>query len=214
MGFLKGGPFYHMVGKVGNNVGRIVNGQNVISMAPAKGNRTPTAAQLANQLKFGLVTAWLSEVSQFIRIGFEDHDQDMSPWNAAVRHNILEAVTGVSPSFTIDYPKVLFSQGKLAKGRDMALAITEDAQLDLSWSALVPSLFLGGPTDKLVVMVYNPAQQDWVVSVGETTRSALSFDVVLPALWSGDTVYPYVSFVSADSKHASTTQFQGVTVVQ
>ncbi|HKG05833.1 MAG TPA: DUF6266 family protein [Pedobacter sp.] len=214
MGFLKGGPFYHMVGKVGNNVGRIVNGKNVLSMAPASGNRTPSPARLVINQKFGLITGWMAQISQFIRIGFEDHSPEMSAWNAAISYNFLNSITGVAPNFTIDYPKVLFSQGKLAKGKSVEMATTTDAQLDFSWAAGVPALFMGAPTDKLVVIVYNPAKQEWAVSIGDAMRSTLSFDMVLPVDWSGDSVYPYVSFISADEKYASTSQFQGMVVVQ
>ncbi|HMI02590.1 MAG TPA: DUF6266 family protein [Pedobacter sp.] len=214
MGFLKGGPFYHLVGKVGNNVGRVVNGQNVFSIAPAKGNRTPSAAQLVIQQKLTLMTGWLSEVSDFIRIGFEDRNSDMSAWNAAVRYNLLNAVTGVSPNFTIDYPKVLFSDGKLAKAKNMVLSTTEDAQLDFAWSAAIPSLKAGAGTDKPVLVVYNPSKQEWEVSVGAAIRSALSYDLLLPVDWSGDNVQVWTSFVSADNKMASTTEFVDATVVQ
>jgi hypothetical protein len=214
MGFLKGGPFYHMTGKVGNNVGRVVNGKNVLSIVPASGNRTSSPAQLVNQQKLTLVTGWLSELSDFIRIGFEDHASGMSPWNAAVQYNIRSAITGNSPNFTIDYPEVRFSEGKLAKAKNMALAVTEDAQLDFSWSASIPSLKAGGPADKLVLIVYNPAKQEWEVSVGAAMRSSLTYDLILPVDWSGDSVYIWTSFVSADSKMASTTDYVGTDVVQ
>jgi hypothetical protein len=214
MGFLKGGPFYHMTGKVGNNVGRVVNGKNVISIAPASGNRTSSPAQLVIQQKLTLVTGWLSELSDFIRIGFEDHPSGMSPWNAAVQYNILNSITGVSPNFTIDYPKVLFSEGKLAKAKNMSLSVTEDAQLDFSWSAAVTSLKAGAGTDKLVLIVYNPAKQEWEVSVGAAMRSSLTYDLTLPVDWSGDSVYIWTSFVSADNKMASTTDYVGTDVVQ
>jgi hypothetical protein len=203
-----------MVGKVGNNVGRVVNGQNVLSMAPAKGNRTPSAAQLIVQQKLTLLTEWLSEISDFIRVGFEDHSSGMSAWNAAVSYNILNAITGSSPNFTIDYPKVLFSDGKLAKAKNMVLSTTEDAQLDFAWSAAVPSMKAGAGTDKLVLVVYNPSKMEWEVSVGAAIRSALSYDLMLPVDWSGDNVQVWTSFLSADNKMASTTEFVDATVVQ
>lgn len=214
MGFLKGGPFYHMTGKVGNNVGRVVNGKNVFMMAPASGNRTPTAAQLVIQQKLILMTGWLSEVSEFIRIGFDHENSGGSAWNAAVGYNIRKAITGVSPNFTIDYPKVLFSDGKLAKAKNMVLAVTEDAQLDFSWTAAIPSMKAGAGTDELVLIVYNPSKQEWEVSAGAATRAALSYDLMLSADWSGDSVYVWTSFMSADGKVVSTTQYVGTYVVQ
>jgi len=214
MGFLKGGPFYHLTGRVGNNVGRVVDGKNVFTMAPASGNRTPSMAQLVIQQKLGLVTPWLSDMSEFIRIGFENHPSGMSAWNAAVSYNLLHAVTGAAPNFSINYPMVRFSVGKLPKARNMAMATTQDAQLDFSWLATVPDLTKGLPTDKLVLVVYNPAKQEWELSVGAAMRSSLSYDMMLPVDWSGDNVQVWTSFISADDELVSTTVSLGASVVQ
>lgn len=207
MGFLTGGLFYDMIGKTGNNVGRRVNGRNVVSMAPARGNRTPSEAQLVPQLKFKLITEFYSQVTPFLRVGFEDHAPGLSAWNAAVSYNVQHAITGVYPALSIDYTKMVFSKGKLAKASGLVIAVSADAQLDFSWSAQIPDFWAGGDTDKLAVLVYNPAKQEWVVSVGDAVRSALSYDLAVPSAWSGDVVFPYVSFISADGKVSGTTQF-------
>lgn len=34
-GFLSGGPYYHLVGRTGNNVGRVLNGKKNLLYAPA-----------------------------------------------------------------------------------------------------------------------------------------------------------------------------------
>jgi hypothetical protein len=214
MAFLLGGPYYHMQGRAGNNVGRVVKGKNVFGMRPAKSNRPPSAAQLNVQMQLGLIAGWMSEMSTFIKIGFEDYDSEMSPWNAAVKYNLAHSITGVSPNYTIDYPKVLFSRGKLAKGKNVVMATTEDAQLDFSWSAAVPSMQMGSGTDQVVFVVYNPAKQEWDVSSGAAVRSALSYDMLLPVDWSGDNVHVWNSLLSADHKEVSTTVYLGATVVQ
>lgn len=171
-----------MIGRTGNNVGRRVRGRNVVAMRPARGNRTPSAAQLATQLRLTLMTGWLKRMGPFIRFGFEDYDVKMSAWNAAVKYNIDKAITGVSPSFSIDYAKVLFSRGNLAEATSPALATTVDAQLDFSWSAAIPATSPGGPADQLVLIVYNPSKQGWAVSVGDAVRSDLSYDLAVPAM--------------------------------
>ncbi|WP_276089158.1 DUF6266 family protein [Pedobacter sp. JY14-1] len=215
MGKSLGGPFYHWTGRVGNTVGRVVNGVNVIAMAAARGHRVPSEAQLPVQLKVKLVSQFLSRVSPFIRVGFEDHAPGMSAWNAAVQYNLENAVTGVYPALSIDYPQVLFSKGKLAMAAGLAWATTVDAQIDLSWLASVPAYTPGAGTDKLAVLVYNPLEVNpFLVSVGDAVRSDLSFDMPVPATWSGQTVYVYVSFVSSDGRVTSTTQFAGAVEVQ
>jgi len=42
--------------------------------------------------------------------------------NAAVDYNLERAVTGVSPNYVLDYPKVLFSKGRLAGANAMEVA--------------------------------------------------------------------------------------------
>ncbi|HMI03126.1 MAG TPA: DUF6266 family protein [Pedobacter sp.] len=214
MAFLLGGPYYHMQGRAGNNVGRVVKGRNVFGMRPAKSNRPPSAAQLDVQMQLSLMAGWMSEMSGFIKIGFEDYDSEMSPWNAALKYNLANSITGVSPNYTIDYPKVLFSRGKLAQGKNVVMATTVDAQLDFTWSAAVPSLKVGAGTDKAIFVVYNPSKQEWDVSSGAATRSSLSYDMLLPVDWSGDNVQVWCSFLSTNNKEVSTTQFLGATVVQ
>ncbi len=208
MGKLTGGIDYDMIGRTGNHVGRRVRGENIISMRPTKSNKPPSVLQLNQQLKFGLVTHVLSEMSEFIKIGFQDFDARMSPMNAAVSYNLEKAVTGMSPNYVLDYPQVLFSKGKLDGANAFAMASTEAAQLDFSWLANTGD-FTGSSTDKVVVIVYNPVKDKYAYSNGAVTRAALSYDMALPATFSDDTVQVYTAFVSADGKEVSTTEYVG-----
>ena len=212
MGKLTGGIDYDMIGRTGNHVGRRVKGENIISMRPAKSNRPPTPLQYDQRLRFGLVTHTLSEMSEFIKIGFQDYDAGMSPMNAAVANNLDKAVTGVSPNYVLDYPKVLFSRGKLAGANAMEVATLTPAQLDFAWLANTGT-FTGSATDKVAFIVYNPLKDQYAYSFGAATRATLSYDMSLPADFSGDTVQVYTAFVSADGKEVSTSLFIGATAV-
>ncbi|MES2455000.1 MAG: DUF6266 family protein [Bacteroidota bacterium] len=214
MGFLLGGPYYHLQGRTGNNVGRVVKGKNTFAMRPAKSNKPLSLLQLAVTARMSLMAPWLSELSPFIKVGFEDYDQEMTPWNAALKYNLQHAITGSYPNFTIDYANVLLSRGKLAKGKSMAVATTEDAQLDFSWLATVPTLQLGGATDKAAFIIYNPSKQEWEVSIDAAVRSGLSYDMMLPADWSGDNVHVWSAFVSVNKRDVSTSEYLGATAVQ
>ena len=212
MGKLTGGIDYDMIGRTGNHVGRRVKGENIISMRPAKSNRPPTPLQYDQRLRFGLVTHTLSEMGEFIKIGFQGYDASMSPMNAAVGYNLEKAVTGISPNYVLDYPKVLFSKGRLDGANAMEAATLTPAQLDFTWLANTGT-FTGGATDKAVFIVYNPLKDRYEYSYGAVTRSALSYDMILPADYSGDTVQIYTAFVSADGKEVSTSRFVGATEI-
>ncbi|WP_285008558.1 DUF6266 family protein [Pedobacter faecalis] len=209
MGFLLGGPYYHLKGRTGNNVGRIVRGKNVFSMRPHRAERAFSEAELSVHMKLGLVTGWLSDVSSFLKLGFEREDKKMTAWNAAVKFNLDNAITGVYPNFTIDYPKVLFSKGKRAPLSDLAVATTEEAQLDFSWTATIDVLQPGAPDDEVVIIIYNPLKQKFVISPAGILRSALSYDMALPPAFSGDNVEVYASVLSADEKEVSTSVYLG-----
>jgi len=202
MGFLTGGPFYHMVGRTGNNVGRVVKGKNVIAMRPSPSSKPATQAMLDQRFKFGLITSWLRRLGAVIDVGFKDYDAEMSSRNAAISYNLLNAVIGVSPNFTIDYEKVVYSRGKLDVANNPLVAVTTAAKLDYSWAAPTGDTNALG-TDKVTFVVYNEAKNKFVTLKGVVQRSALAYVLQLPPDWSGDEVQTYISFVSADGKLVS-----------
>lgn len=202
-------------GKNGANIGRWVNGQNIVGPLPHPSLLPPTTGQLNARAKFGLMVTFLSWISPLIKVGFQDaHKEKQTAFNAAFVYNYRNAVTGSSAdNYTIDYPKVVYSKGRLGLSYLASMATTEDAQLDLSWVAGIAN-GIGKPTDLATFVVYNPAKELFVTAVGAAPRSALSFDMALPSTFSGDNVYVYMSFVSADGKMASDSLYMGTTVVQ
>ena len=211
-GFLSGGPYYHLVGRTGNNVGRVRGGKNVFSMRPQPSSKPPTAAQLDVRLRFSLIVSMCSWITALIEVGFQEHNEDESAMNAAVSYNLLNAVTGVSPNFVVDYPKFMYSKGKLSGPADHEVETTVVAQLKFNWSAELMN-GLGDDTDMATILVYNPAKDVFLPKVGAATRSALTYTLNVPASFSGDTVQCYMSFVAADGKKVSNSVFLASTEV-
>ena len=202
-----------MIGKLGNHVGRKVNGENIISMRPAKTNRPPTPLQYDQRLRFGLVTNWLSWIGQFIKIGFQHYDsKGKSAMNAAVQYNLENAVTGTTPNFLMDYAKVRVSRGKLTKAYNPEVATVSVAQLDFTWAANT-GVFTGAATDKVVFIVYNPIKHDFAVQMGGASRADLEYQMALPGDYSLDTVHIWMAFMSTDEKEVSNSQYLGATAV-
>jgi hypothetical protein len=208
MGFLKGGPFYHLVGRTGNNVGRVVKGKNVFAMRPAKSSVDPTQLQIDQRFKFGLIATWLRRLAGVIDVGFKDYDAEMSPRNAAISYNLLNAVTGVSPNYTIDYEKVVYSRGLLDLPNDPLVAVAAGAKINYTWAAPVGDTNALG-TDKVTFMVYNAVRDKFVTLKGIALRSALAYSLQLPLDFSGEDVEIYLSFVSADGKLVSDSLYMG-----
>ena len=212
MGRLTGGPYYDLIGRTGNNVGRRVGGKNLFYMRPHKSNRPPSPAQLAVLERMGMMSSWLSWVSPMIDVGFQVHDQNESAMNAAVSYNIKNAITGVAPMQTINYPKVLFSRGRISPPANAEVATVEVARLDISWTDGCEN-GIGALTDKANIIVYNPVKDYFAVVADAAPRSAMSYDMLLPGSFSQDNVHMYMHFVSADGKSVGNTYYLGATIV-
>ena len=212
MGFLTGGPYYDLIGRTGNNVGRRRKGKNVFSMRPAKSSKQPTVLQLDQRTKFGLATSWMSNALSVIQIGYQHYQVNGSSMNSAVKDALDLAITGVSPNFTLDYQKVLLSKGPLLKARNLTFLSTVPDELSISWDASVGS-GLSSPSDKLVVFVFSANEWLFVELIGPVTRSALTYNLSLPSEFSGNTAHIWISFVSADGKTVSKSQHKSMSLV-
>ncbi|WP_285054867.1 DUF6266 family protein [Pedobacter ginsengisoli] len=212
MGQLKNGPFSGFTGRTGSLVGYRKFGKWVMAAVRATASREPSLLQSYTIMRFTMMVEWLGWASDFIDIGYQNYASEMSPMNAAVKYNLEHAVAGVAPAYSIDYPNVLLSRGRLALANQLVMATTVDAQLDFTWTANIGT-WKGAVTDDAAFIVYNPSKQLFVMSIGVVTRAALSFDMVLPSQFSGDNVHVYMAFVSADGKSVSTSEYVGATVV-
>jgi len=213
--YLKGilGPFSGLVGTV---VGATWNGIEVLRSRPKKSSKAPTAAQMKQRDTFALMSDFLGELQDVISVGFQAYHKGQTPYNAAFKLNIENAVTGVYPAIAIDYPEVELSKGNLLEVPFIAMATTEDAQLDLSW---VNNADSGNPddtngTDKVTFVAYNPAKQQLAKRKGVALRSAQLYDMSVPAMWSGDEVYVWAFFVKANGKQVSDSYYVGMAEVQ
>jgi hypothetical protein len=213
--YLKGilGSFSGLVGSV---VGATWNGIDVMRSRPKKSTKPPTAAQMKQRDTFALMTEFSGQVTDIIKIGFQAYHQGKTPYNAAFGLNIENAVTGVYPLIAIDYPEFVLSKGNLLDAPLITMATTVDAQLDFSWlnnADVLDPLNTNG-TDKVTFVVYNPSKQLFVKRLGAAVRSALSYDMVVPSMWSSDNVHVWALFVNAAGKVVSDSVYVGATVVQ
>jgi len=203
-------------GLVGTVVGATWNGVEVMRSRPKKSTKPPTAAQIEVQDTFTLMTDFLGGVRDVLKTGFQAYHKGQMPYNAAFKLNIEQAIAGVYPALTITYASVVISKGGLLESPDIAMATTEDAQLDFSWvnNADVDEPFNTDSTDKVTFVAYNPVKQNFVKRRSAALRSAASYDMAVPVSWSGDMVHVWAFFVRADGKKVSDSVYVGTTAVQ
>jgi hypothetical protein len=208
MGRLTAGPFYDMIGKTGNNVGRKIRGSNVFSMTPHPSNKKPTEAKKTVQDSLGLISAWLAPARALINIGFKDKTRKQSAMNAAVSANISKVIEGTYPDITINYSKAVFSTGGLSMSANATMTAMVAAQIDINWSTVLENT-VGSLHDKTMLLIYNEDKNDYMVSFDAAMRADKEFAQPVPNSWIGNKVHGYLFFRSQDGKQVSDTAYLG-----
>ena len=200
------GPWDPISGKAGPLIGRIVDGEGIITGLHKKSNKPPTQKQLDQQLKWRLVTDLLAYIGNVVNIGFATTKKRVTAMNEAVSYNLANAITGVSPAFKFDPLKISLSRGKLWGLHQLVGGNgDEPAQLKFTWKPQTGSGPNGSPTDQLTIVVYDPLTKEFVTLIDATTRSVGEFSVNIPGELVGSPLHCYLFLRSAtkvsDSQH-------------
>ncbi|WP_316814281.1 DUF6266 family protein [Pedobacter heparinus] len=207
MGILRKGVFDGFEGKTGPLVGRKVNGKSVISAAQHKTTKPRIQAQIDQQLKFALVTNFLKRFKRLIAVGFANV-KHRNAFNAAVKYNFRNIIRGVSPDYSIDYSKLVYSRGCLAGAYSPSVTVGSD-KLIISWLPHAQSQ-LNQHSDKASFLVYCPDKQLTVILERAVNRAALQFELELPVGLMGLPLHVYMSFVSINGKEVSNSMYLGI----
>jgi hypothetical protein len=208
MGKFEKGVLGGFNGKVGTVVGSTWKGKSVMrSRPPAKRTSPPSAAQLAVQAKFTLMTKFLRPLTGLFTQTYKNLASGMTSFNKAFSDNIQIAITGVYPALAVDYTKVIISKGNLPNGDSPAAASAVAGQLVFTWkdnSGTEKALI----SDTLFVAAYSADLNRWLVVQKAATRNAATYTMDATA-FSGKPVQTYIGFTSADGKIISTSIFTG-----
>jgi len=201
MGIIEKGILGGFSGKVGTVVGANWRGKDVIRSLPKKSRRPATEQQEMQRLKFSLVAKFLSPVKGIVNAYFGQPAAEKSRYNLASSYHLTEAVTGVHPDFSIDFPKVILTKGDLL-GLEAAAATPEvGAALSFTWTDN-SGQGQAVAEDWVLIMVYNESKNSFEYRQ-TAIRSAGTFTFILPIQWSGDTVHCWLSALAVDGKKYS-----------
>jgi hypothetical protein len=207
MGILRKGIFDGFENKTGPLIGRRVKGKSVISAVQHRTTKPRTQAQLDQQLKFELVVRFLCWFKGLIAVGFRDPAGKRNSFNTAIKYNFKNIITGASPDYQIDYPKLVYSRGSLFGPNNPTVGLGA-YEVAINWQPDGQNQF-NQHTDKASFLVYCPGKNAFVILISLVERSALGYSVAIPQDFAGHQVHVFMSFVSADGKVVSDSAYLG-----
>ena len=158
-------------GKVGTDVGSSIFGIDVMRAYQPDVKNPQTEEQTKQRNKFTIVIDWLLPLISAIRVGFSLNAIKMSPWNAAISYNILNAIGGNYPSQEIVKGDVLIAKGNLSPLIDFSCRANDDSTLYISDASDLNSPLID-PTDKLFLAFWHHDDY-WLIIPEAGTRQQL-----------------------------------------
>jgi hypothetical protein len=196
-------------GKVGTVVGGRWKGIDYMRHKGRKSNKPPTQSQLEQRARFALLTSFIHKLSRLFMKSFKEVPE-MTGINAALSYNYQHALTGVYPSFAIDFSKVLISQGILENGILPSANPTGNGVLTFGWTDNT-GIGLANADDKAVMVIYCPETKQALYKTGAGRNSGT--DTLNAANFTGKTVETWLTFASAGEKEYSSSIYTGQVVV-
>lgn len=195
-------------GKVGSVIGASWRGIHYLRGLAKKSKVPATEAQVAQRLRFGLVTKFLSPLQGIIAVGFRNVRRLTAvQFSMAVKRNIEQAVVGAAPDFELDYPAISLSEGGLFIPLTSSLEVAEGS-ITLTWDP-APNQFGGASTDVAYIVVHNAERQLFITTETPATRANGSAVVDVPAPFVGQAGHAWMFFASHDGKKVSNTVYLG-----
>ncbi len=211
MGTITKGILGGFSGTVGPVVGSSWKGLDVMRSRPRKRSSSSTSAQLEQQLKFSIMMNFLQTIKKVVDVTFKAYADEMTEFNAAFSYNIKNAVTGVSPDFMVDYPKVLVSRGELPNGNNPKAAVAGNI-ITFSWGDN-SGLGNASATDKSVLVIHCK-DLDLSLFSYEGPERNVGEALLDVANFAGHTVETWIGFVSEDGEEVANSIYTGSLVIR
>ena len=212
MGIIKQGITGGFSGNVGNVIGGSWKGVAYMRIRPVSVANPRTEGQLDQRSKFALIIRFLEPLASSLRIGFRNLAIKMSAFNSAMSYNLLNAIQGTYPNYTVDYPNVLVSKGKLPRPRNQAAASTVAGTVVFTWDDNSDEVE-AKTDDKTLLVVYNPVKDQAVLIEGLAERADGTQTITMPGSFSGDLVQCYIAFKAKEGELISNSGYAGAVTV-
>jgi hypothetical protein len=201
-----------LIGKIGQVVGSKWKGIAVLKIKSASVADPQTDKQLAQRAKFKAIMKFQQPLTQMLRIGWRNYAVGKTAFNSAMSYNVLNAIQGTYPNFTVDYSNALVSKGNLPPALNQAAASTVPGTVLFTWTDNSDEVG-AATTDTSLLVVYNPTKNQAVFFAGLAERADATQAVTVPHSFSGDLVHCYMGFQTVDGFDLSNSKYAGAITV-
>ncbi|NQX43591.1 hypothetical protein SAMN05421820_11936 [Pedobacter steynii] len=196
------GPLGALNGKLSNLVFYILNGQPVVRTIGDPGK--PSRNQLANRQAMSVTMDMVRTISEFTNVSFELEVKGTvrNTHNLATSYIKKHAVKGEYPNLSVDYAKVILSNGTLPGANDLKIEKNEKGVL-VSWDSR------DRHNDIVMILLYHPLKKMATPIINACRRDAGSYFVDLHQELVEEPIEAYICFRAANGKAISDSQYIG-----
>lgn len=193
--------------RVGNVVGRVVNGRNIYSIYQPNVSNPQTETQKQLRTKFRMLTKLGSVSASFLKLGLLESKGEGTWLSRFISVNFNDGITGTWPSYELNFPKLIMSQGNVDLPYSPAAQL-QGSDINVTWT---DNSGIGNArdNDKAMFLVFNKDKNQSIDDTEAADRSTRQASYNLPASWNGDTVYVYFAMYRKAAKVASKSVFLG-----
>lgn len=207
MGIFSNGILGEFAGKIGTVVGTTWKGKAVMRSRPkVKKNRKFSQTQKEQQAKFAVASGYLQQMNELLSMTFINYTKDKTALNSALSYALNNSMAGVYPDFTINWPLLLISKGKLPQVKSPT-AIPVAGKINYTWlQNSDPGI--SKPTDRAVLVVICPSLKECAFTTLGGTRSSGAATIEV-GNFTGQVVHTYLGFMSENGKLVSNSVYTG-----
>ncbi|WP_316814337.1 DUF6266 family protein [Pedobacter heparinus] len=212
MARINNGIFGSISGKIGNIEGYVRKGQPLIRLKKRKTNIPPSLKQLAVRQRMKVVNTFIGSMTKFVAAGFDlaAANETYTANNAAKSYQLLHAIQGEYPDFSIAYPLARLTEGILPVADEPQVQPLANGLL-FSWGFAINEGFYY-QRQQVMLLVYAPAINKAFYTLSGTRRISGAETMELPDDFKGLVLECYISFVADDRKAISNSVYVGQVV--
>jgi len=202
------GPF---IGKIGNVVGYILNGEYIVRSAPRKRSGKKTLKEKKNTTKFMGVQKWMKPLKDFVKVGYKDYGTKTSGYHAAVSCALLHAVEGEYPNQYVNPEKIMVSGGELQFPATCGMFLDADLKLGFTWDTGIDTGV--NAYDQAMLLAYCVENKSVASKVTGAFRMDGSDFLQLFSDSETQEYHVYLGFVAQDRSRQANSRYLGKVIV-